>query len=174
VPTSPLDLANVAATLTSHGMWCPPTPILSVTDRNDQPVSLDVPSCEQVVPRGLADALAVGMSKDTTTGTAAGAADDADWTRPMLGKTGTTQDNVSAGFVGATPQYAGAVMTWSDATPPRPICVTDPPELCSDGNLFGATIPADTWFAAMKPLHEGLPVASLPSAGPRYLTGQLQ
>ncbi len=173
VPTSPLDLANVAATLMSHGMWCPPTPILSVTDRDDQPVSLDVPSCEQVVPRGLADTLAVGMSKDTTIGTAAGAADDAGWTRPMIGKTGTTQNNVSSGFLGATPQYAGAVMTWSDATPPRPICVTDPPQLCSEGNLFGASIPAHTWFSAMKPIHEGLPVASLPSPKPRYLTGQL-
>ncbi len=173
-PTSPLDLANVAATLLSHGVWCPPTPILSVTDRGGQPVPLDVPSCEQVVPPGLADTLAVGLSKDHTIGTAAGAADAAGWTRPMIGKTGTTQRHISAGFLGATPQYAGAVLTWSDATPPRPICVTDPPQLCSEGNIFGATIPARTWFATMKPLHEGLPVAPLPPPTPPYLRGQLE
>ncbi len=172
-PTSPLDLANVAATLMSSGVWCPPTPIWSVTDRNGRPVPLDVPSCEQVVDPGLADSLAVGLSKDTTIGTAAGAADAAGWTRPMIGKTGTTQRHISAGFLGATPQYAGAVLTWSDATPPRPICLSDPPQLCSEGDIFGATIPARTWFDTMKPIHDDLPVASLPPATPPYLRGQL-
>jgi membrane peptidoglycan carboxypeptidase len=173
LPTSPLDLANVAATLMSSGMWCPPTPVLSVTDRSGQPVPLDVPSCEQVVEPGLADSLAVGLSKDTTIGTAAGAADAAGWTRPMIGKTGTTQQHISAGFLGATPQYAGAVLTWSDATPPRPICLGDPPQLCSEGDIFGATVPARTWFDTMKPIHDDLPIASLPPATPPYFRGQL-
>ncbi|MQA15912.1 MAG: penicillin-binding protein [Pseudonocardiaceae bacterium] len=173
VPTSPLDLANVAATLMSGGVWCPPTPIESITDRHGEPVALDEAQCEQAVPTGLANTLAVGLSKDHTIGTAAAAADAAGWQRPMLGKTGTTQRHVSAGFVGATPQYAGAVMTWSDASPPRPICVTDPPQLCSEGTLFGATIPAQTWFDTMAPLHDGLPVAPLPPADPVYVTGPL-
>ena len=30
---NPLELSNVAATLASHGKWCPPSPIDSVFDR---------------------------------------------------------------------------------------------------------------------------------------------
>lgn len=167
-PTSPLELANVAATLVSDGVWCPPTPIVSVTDRRGDPVPIEEPACEQAVPADLADSLAAGLSDDADTGTAAEAADEAGWTRPVLGKTGTTQDHLSSAFVGATPQYAGAAMTWSNAAPPRPVC-TDPVRLCSDGDLFGGTIPARTWFTTMQPLHDGLPVASLPEPAPRHL-----
>ncbi|MDN5918108.1 MAG: penicillin-binding protein [Pseudonocardia sp.] len=167
-PTSPLELANVAATLTSDGMWCPATPIVSVTDRRGDPVPTDEAPCERAVPAGLAHTLVAGLSEDAVSGTAAAAADAAGWTRPMLGKTGTTQDNVSSAFVGATPQYAGAAMTWSDATPPEPVC-TDPARLCSDGDLFGGTIPARTWYAAMSPLHEGLPVVPLPGPAAHHL-----
>lgn len=130
-PTSPLDLANVAATIVSGGMWCPPDPIVSVTDRHGVPVPLDETRCQRAVPEGLADSLAAGLSQNTTTGTAAEAADAAGWTRPMIGKTGTTQRSESAGFLGATPQLAGAVLTWSHHSPPRPICTGEPPRLCA-------------------------------------------
>ncbi|MDQ3762996.1 MAG: penicillin-binding protein [Actinomycetota bacterium] len=171
-PTSPLDLANVGATLMSGGMWCPPTPIDAVLDRNGNPVQVPEKPCEQAVPEGLANALAVGLSKDDQPGgTAFAAAKAAKWTRPMLGKTGTTTANRSAGFVGATPQYSGAVLVWPDGARPAPICDTDPPQLCSNGNIFGGKVPARTWFNAMIPLHEGLPVAPMPPTEPRYVTG---
>lgn len=174
VPAIPLEVANVAATIVSGGVWCPPTPIDSITDRLGQPVALPEEACEQVVPEALADTLAVGLSADHTVGTAADAADAAGWERPMIGKTGTTQRNRSAGFVGATPQLAAAVLTWADGPAPRPVCAGDPPRLCDDGSLFGGTVPARTWFAAMTALHDGLPVASLPDPADRYLTGQVQ
>jgi membrane peptidoglycan carboxypeptidase len=173
-PTSPLELANVAATLMSGGVWCPPRPVVSVTDRAGAPVPLADPPCEQAVPPGLADTLAAGLSDDHRYGTAADAAADAGWERPMIGKTGTTQRSVSGAFLGATPQYAGAVMTWSDTVPPRPICRADgPPTLCDEGNLSGGSVPADTWFDTMVPLHEGLPVAGLPEPDPEYLRGEI-
>jgi membrane peptidoglycan carboxypeptidase len=171
-PTSPLDLANVAATLMSGGKWCPPTPLDAVLDRNGAPVKVPEPACEQAVPEGLANSLAVGLSKDDQPGgTAFAAAKAVNWTRPMLGKTGTTTANRSAGFVGATPQYAGAVLVWPDGSRPSPICDTDPPRLCGNGNIFGGKVPARTWFNAMVPMHEGLPVAPLPPTEPRYVTG---
>jgi membrane peptidoglycan carboxypeptidase len=171
-PTSPLDLANVGATLMSGGKWCPPTPIDAVLDRNGKPVPLREAPCEQVVPEGLANTLAVGLSKDDQPGgTSYAAAQAAHWTRPLLGKTGTTQNNRSAGFLGATPQYSGAVLVWPDGSHPAPICDTDPPRLCSSGDIFGGKVPARTWFDAMGPLHEGLPVMPMPPTEPRYLTG---
>jgi membrane peptidoglycan carboxypeptidase len=171
-PTSPLDLANVGATLMSGGKWCPPTPIDAVLDRNGNPVKVPEAPCEQVVPEGLANSLAVGLSKDDQPGgTAFAAAKAVNWTRPMLGKTGTTTANRSAGFIGATPQYSGAVLVWPDGSRPSPICDTDPPRLCGNGNIFGGKVPARTWFNAMIPLHEGLPVAPMPPTEPRYVTG---
>ena len=171
-PTSPLDLANVGATLMSGGKWCPPTPIDAILDRNGRPVPVAEPACEQAVPEGLANSLTVGLSKDDQPGgTSFAAAQAARWNRPLLGKTGTTQNNRSAGFLGATPQYSGAVLVWPDGSHPAPICDTTPPRLCSNGDIFGGKVPARTWFDAMVPLHEGLPVLPLPPTEPRYMTG---
>jgi membrane peptidoglycan carboxypeptidase len=172
--TSTLELANVGATLVSGGMWCPPSPIEQVLDRNGKPVNINESPCEQAVPENLANTLAVGLSKDTVeSGTAAAAAKAFNWTRPTMGKTGTTQEHKSAGFLGATPQYAGAVQTFNDGSSPRPICDLDPnpPKQCADGNVYGGKVPARTWFEAMTPIHEGLETKELPHPDPRYVNG---
>ncbi len=70
---NPLEFANVAATLASGGMWCPPNPIDKVFDRHGTEVSVTTETCEQVVPEGLANTLANALSKDDQgAGTAAG------------------------------------------------------------------------------------------------------
>jgi len=170
-PTSVLELANVAATLVSGGTWCPPTPIEQILDRNGQPVPLNEPACDQAVPSDLADSLVVGLSADTKTGTAARAAQNAGWTRPMMGKTGTTENHWSVGFIGATPQYAGAVLTYTDGVEPQVICNGSPPRLCGNNGatgVFGGDVAAPTWFNAMKVIHGDSPPAQLPPAAPKY------
>jgi membrane peptidoglycan carboxypeptidase len=169
-PVSTLELANVAATLMSGGVWCPPSPITEVLDRNGKKIDVPEQPCEQAVAEPLANTLVQGLSKDYTEGTASTAARAARWSRPMLGKTGTTQEHKSAGFVGATPQLAGAVLTFNDSPRPRPIC-DDPTRLCGSGNIFGGKTPAQTWYEAMTPIMDGQPVLDLPPADPRYLNG---
>ena len=61
---NPLEFANVAATLASGGVWCPPNPIDKVFDRHGKEVAVTTETCEQVVPEGLANTLANAMSKD--------------------------------------------------------------------------------------------------------------
>jgi len=74
-PTSVLELANVGATLGSSGMWCPPTPIESITGPDGRPVPVAEPPCEQAVEPTLADTLMTGLSKDDQgAGTSAAAA----------------------------------------------------------------------------------------------------
>lgn len=172
-PVSTLELANVAATIMSGGVWCPPSPIGRILDRNGQPVTVNEAPCEQAVAEPLANGLAVGMSKDDQgTGTAARAAQQFKWTRPMLGKTGTTEDYKSAAFIGATPDFAGAVQTFNDGVEPRGICVNaGPPKLCGKGDIYGGTVPARTWFETMTKVHEGLPVRGMPPVEERYLKG---
>ncbi|MEU4739511.1 transglycosylase domain-containing protein [Actinosynnema sp. NPDC023658] len=172
-PVSTLELANVAATVMSGGVWCPPSPIGQIVDRNGQAVPINEAPCEQVVAEPLANGLAVGLSKDDQGGgTAAQAARQFKWTRPMLGKTGTTEDYKSAAFIGATPDFAGAVQTFNDGVEPRGICVNaGPPRLCGKGDIYGGTVPARTWFDTMSKVHEGLPVRGLPPVEERYLKG---
>ena len=69
-----LELSNVAATIASGGVWCPPNPIESVFDRHGNEVAVTVETCEQVVPEGLANTLANALGEDDRgAGTAAGA-----------------------------------------------------------------------------------------------------
>ncbi len=173
-PASPLELSNVAATIMSGGTWCPPSPIEQIVDRNGNPVTITEDPCEQAVDEELANALAVGMSKDTASGgTAQQAASSAGWSRPVIGKTGTTEAHQSAGFIGATPQFAGSVFTFSDGNRPQGICDTTPPSLCgaNGGNIYGGKVPAQTWFDAMTGIHQGLPTIGLPPTTNRYESG---
>jgi membrane peptidoglycan carboxypeptidase len=169
-PTSDLEFANVAATLASHGMWCPPDPIVSVTDRTGAPVPFAQQPCKQAVDPALADTLMNGMSKDDQPGgTSAAAASAEGWDRPIAAKTGTTQEYKSAAFVGTTPQMAGAVIVFDDSSSPRPICVGDPPYSCSSGNIYGGTVPGKTFYRAMGDILDGQPVLPLPAPDPKYL-----
>jgi membrane peptidoglycan carboxypeptidase len=171
-PTSVLELSNVGATLASGGMWCPPSPIDSITDQAGNPVPLTEAPCQQVVDPGLANAMMNALSKDDVSGTAAGAARQVGWNRPMASKTGTTQQHKSAAFVGVIPQMAGAVITFDNSNAPRPLCDgAGSPFACRSGNIFGGKTPAETWFGAMTPLLEGQPVLPLPPVEQRYLEG---
>ncbi|WP_433032715.1 penicillin-binding protein [Actinomycetospora sp. CA-053990] len=174
-PTSVLELANSGATLASGGMYCPPTPIESVTDASGSPVPVSEQPCEQVVDPALADTLMSGLAKDDQPGgTSNAAATSQGWNRPMAGKTGTTQQNKSAAFLGFTQQYSGAVIVFDDSSSPRGLCDSggdNPPFPCGDPNIFGGKTPALTWYKAMNPLFAPLPVAQLPPTSPRYLQG---
>ena len=145
IELNPLELSNVAATLASGGVWCPPNPIDKIFDRKGNEVPVTTEGCEQVVPEGLANTLANAMSKDTVSGTAAGSAGSAGWSLPMSGKTGTTEAHRSSGFVGFTNNYAAAVYVFDDSTNPTDLC-SYPLRQCGSGNLYGGNEPARTWF----------------------------
>src|ERR1700704_4233516 len=70
-----LELANVAATLASGGVWCPPTPIDKVFDRHGKEVSFSTEPCDLAVPEGLGKTLSNALSKDVVSpGTASASA----------------------------------------------------------------------------------------------------
>jgi membrane peptidoglycan carboxypeptidase len=173
-PTSILELANVGATLDSGGMWCPPSPIDSVTDANGKPVPVTELPCERALPEGLANTLLTGLSHDAVIGTASASAKSLGWTRPIAAKTGTTEWYQSAGFVGIVPQAAGAVITFDNSRSPKPLCDpggNSPPVACSGGNIYGGKAPARTWFTAMNGYLAGQPVLPLPPTDDRYMEG---
>jgi membrane peptidoglycan carboxypeptidase len=131
-PVSPLELANVGATLATDGLWCPPTPINTVQDRANNVVALKQPaSCAQAVSPAIARTLTVAMSADIVdrTGTAHQSAVNAGWDltpQTSAGKTGTTGDYKSSAFLGITAKYSGATVTWDYLPRPQPICMVPP------------------------------------------------
>ncbi len=166
-----LELANVAATLASGGVWCPPSPIDKIFDRHGNEVSFASQPCDQAVPEGLANTFANALSKDTQSpGTAAGAAGSVGWDLPMSGKTGTTESHRSSGFVGFTSRYAAANYIFDDSSNPSGIC-SFPLRKCGNGDLYGGNEPARTWFEAMKPIAIDFGDVHLPPTDPRYVDG---
>jgi membrane peptidoglycan carboxypeptidase len=172
-PVSPLEMANVSATLMSGGVWCPPNPIMSVTDRNGHNVPVKQRACEQVIPSAVANTLSAGLSQDTTIGTSAAAAKAAGWTRPDIGKTGTTQISESVAFVGGVNNYAVSSMVFADGPRPQELCPGPPVHLGVCGNgAFGGTVAAPPYFRAMSQLLVGQPNQPIPSPDPAYLNAR--
>ena len=182
-----LELSNVAATLASGGVWCPPNPIASITqpkrDANGnqildaegkpavQEVPFERPGCERVVEEGLANTLANAMSEDDRgSGTAAGAAGSVGWSLPMAGKTGTTEANRSSAFLGFTNNLAGATYVYNDSPVISDLC-SSPLRQCGYGNLYGGNEPARTWFSAMLPVESKFGDTALPPKDPKYVAG---
>ncbi|WP_179470416.1 transglycosylase/D,D-transpeptidase PonA2 [Mycolicibacterium vinylchloridicum] len=170
IEVNALELSNVAATLASGGAWCPPSPIDKLYDRNGNEVSVTTETCEQVVPEGLANTLSNALSKDDTSGTAAGSAGSVGWNLPMSGKTGTTEAHRSSAFLGYTNHYAAAAYIYDDSPTPSDLC-SWPLRQCGDGNLYGGNEPAKTWFTAMKPIAQNFGDIGLPPTDPRYVDG---
>ncbi|HYB36371.1 MAG TPA: transglycosylase/D,D-transpeptidase PonA2 [Mycobacterium sp.] len=166
-----LELSNVAATLASGGVWCPPNPIDKLVDHDGHQIAVTTEACDQAVPEGLANTLANALSKDAKAGgTASGSAGAAGWDLPMSGKTGTTEAHRSSGFVGFTNRYAAANYVYDDSTTPSDLC-SSPLRRCGDGDLYGGNEPARTWFTAMKPIANNFGEVHLPQTDPRYVEG---
>jgi len=170
-----VELANSAATLASGGVWCPPTPIESVTGPDGKPVTLKTEPCAQVIPAGLANTLANAMSKDDINGTSADAARTVGWTFPTSGKTGTTETFRSATFLGFTSTMAAASSVYDDSPRPQGIRVAGfAPSTCGTldcGTITGGTTPAHTWYSALRPVIEKFGPMTLPPTDPKYVNG---
>jgi membrane peptidoglycan carboxypeptidase len=161
--TSPLDLASAYSTLAAGGTQCDPTPVTAITDRNGAPATLPdgtridtSPSCAaEAVSSGVANTLNQILRRDVEPGypgqTGAAAYVPG---HQIAGKTGTSQDNFSATFVGYTPEYAASVM------------VLNPKENENVGG-YGGGRPASIWNDAMTPILNSAPPVAFRSADPR-------
>lgn len=182
-----LELSNVAATLASGGVWCPPNPIRSISKiKRDQydnpvldpegnpvrtPVPFNPPGCERVVEEGLANTLTNALSQDDKgAGTSAGAAGAYGWNLPSAGKTGTTEAFRSSAFLGYTNTLAGAAYVYNDGPNPSGVC-TAPLRQCGYGNVYGGMEPARTWFQAVSPVANNFGPVQLPPIDPQYASG---
>ncbi|WP_052398196.1 transglycosylase domain-containing protein [Streptomyces sp. NRRL F-5123] len=104
---SPLDMAQVYATLANHGEEIPYTLVKKVSKDGDD---LPLPDREahQTVPRDVADTVTqVLRSVVESSGGTATVAQDSGW--PSAAKTGTAENDTAAWFAGYTPKLATVV-----------------------------------------------------------------
>ncbi|GAB3512840.1 transglycosylase domain-containing protein [Phytohabitans suffuscus] len=114
--TMPLDLANSYATVAAEGIHCQPTPVLSIIDPSGNRLPVSNPKCQRVlrqdVARAATDAARCPVGDQSAYGRCdGGTADEVAGImggRQVAGKTGTSEYDSTASFVGYTPQLSVA------------------------------------------------------------------
>ena len=163
-PTGALELASAYGAVANDGVYCPPNPIVSITNPAGQPVNYTKPTCTRVlsqqVARSAVDIL-IGDTK-TSAGTAAsrfggyyGAGGS-----PVAGKTGTDNSadlqtgkdnggNSALWFVGVTPHLVSSTALVNFKNPK--LLITDVPGFSgasANRAAFGA-VSAGIWTASL-------------------------
>lgn len=161
---SPLDMASAYSTLANDGVHRSPIFVTKV-EGPDQKVVFEEPLSghqpKQVMPMNVARTETEMLFGPVRSGTAARTLGDFD--RAAAGKTGTTDRNVDAWFVGFTKQFTTAV--WMGD--PRGDTFSMNPYF-SGGEVFGGTIPARIWRAFMEPAHLNLPKLEFTPPDPAF------
>ena len=158
---SPLAMATAYATFAARGLYCPPRPVLSITDSKGRNVPVKVEPCTQALETNVADTV-TGILRGVVDGpsahrTGAGASIG----RPVAGKTGTTNSSTAAWFIGYTPQLATAVWV-GKPTPTAMRSVTINGKYYRQ--VYGGTIPASIFKALMLGALVGVPAENFAHA----------
>ncbi|MDH6133163.1 membrane peptidoglycan carboxypeptidase [Kitasatospora sp. MAA4] len=155
---TPLTMASVYATFASHGTYCAPLAITSVTGPDGKNLPVPAQSCSPVISANTADtitAMLKGVVQDGGT-----ASNVALGSRPIAGKTGTTDAAKQVWFVGYTPDVVGATVV-SDTADQKPL----QGQMFGGSRIqqaFGAQVAGPVWQAAMQGEVAGTPVNSFP------------
>ena len=110
----PLDLCAAYQVFQSGGIWSRPMYITGVDDQFGQPVSVYRPERRAVLSEETAFLTQTLLRSVVDRGTGAGLRGRFGFQRPAAGKTGTTNENTDAWFVGFTPHLVAAVWVGLD------------------------------------------------------------
>jgi penicillin-binding protein 1A len=170
---APIEMATAYATIAADGTRHDPEFVQKITDASGTILYRADRTGTAVLPPQIARTLTQMLTGPVRNGTAANVLGG--FPRPAAGKTGTTDSNVDAWFVGYTPQLTAAV--WIG----QPNCGDNDNPACSmtpfiGSQAFGGRYPAQIWGAFMSAALEGQPVvdftppddAQIPSS--QYIT----
>jgi membrane peptidoglycan carboxypeptidase len=153
---SGLDMANAYATFAARGTYVTPTVLGKVTGANGGLLYESETSSRAAFESDVADTVTYALSKVVSEGTGATARALG---RPAAGKTGTTDDNKSAWFVGYTPQLTTAVLMAKEDAEGMPVSLSGTGGL---ETVTGGSFPAAIWTAYMNDALDGQPVVDFP------------
>ncbi len=106
---SPLSMAAAYATFPGRGVYCEPTPVQSIEDRDGNPIELPE-GCERLFRPAVGDAVNDVLRGVQEESDGFGFLNDLDLEQISAGKTGTTSDNKSVWFMGYTPNLVTSSM----------------------------------------------------------------
>ena len=149
-----LEMASAFATFAAEGKYATPYSIARIKDAKGRVIYEAKPTTEEVFKREEVGVLNNPLQRVVKEGTGKAA----DIGRPVAGKTGTTQDNVDAWFVGYTPQLAtGVWMGYKDNKPMSNV---------HGRAVTGGSFPAQIFADVMRKAHEGVKATPLFTASP--------
>jgi penicillin-binding protein 1A len=155
---SVLDMASAFGVLANRGVRCTPYSITKVVAPGERkPMIENKPECKQVVDEKISTRTVAMLRGVITGGTGHRASLGA---RPVAGKTGSAQDNLSAFFSGFTPQLSTSV--WVGFRARRVPMRT----LYHGGPVYGGTFPAEIFHDYMQAALAGQPIVGFPAAPP--------
>lgn len=132
---TPLEMAAAYGAFANKGVYIKPTAIVKILDRNGN--VLEDNSSDVQKTQVMSEKTAYEMTSMLEGGIARGTGTAASIGRPAAGKTGTTDDNHDAWFIGYTPDIVTAVWVGDDTGSQ------------SLGEIYGGTVPAQIWHDYM-------------------------
>jgi membrane peptidoglycan carboxypeptidase len=154
---NPLQMAAAYATFTAGGVYAEPYSVASVRSGGGEVVYQHEAKTKQVFKAEEVGVLNRSLQRVVTEGTGTGAGIG----RPVAGKTGTTQGNDDAWFVGYVPQLATAV--WTGYEPHQPMSHVH------GRAVTGGSFPAAIFGDLMRQSLAGVKVKDIPTATPDKL-----
>jgi len=158
---SPLDMAVGFSTFANRGVHNDPIMIAKL-EQVDEDGDVDVidravPTGDRVLTEAEADQVTYCLRQVVMGGTGSSAG----FGKPAAGKTGTTQDNKDAWFVGYTPSLTAAVwMGYPDKLPDGTVPTMNSESAVSRSHglrgVTGGTLPAEIWRKFMRAVTEGV------------------
>lgn len=132
---TPLEMAAAYGAFANKGVYIKPTAIVKILDRNGN--VLEDNSSDVQKTQVMSEKTAYEMTSMLEGVIAKGTGTAASIGRPAAGKTGTTDDNHDAWFIGYTPDIVTAVWVGDDTGSQ------------SLGEIYGGTVPAQIWHDYM-------------------------
>lgn len=150
---SPLDMAAGYSTFANRGVRNEPSMIARIEQVDEDGVTVidqATPSGRRVLSEDEADLVTYCLRGVVEGGTGKAAA----FGKPVAGKTGTTQDNKDAWFVGYTPKLTAAVwLGFPDAGPDGEVPTMN--NIHGLPGVTGGSLPAEIWRKFMERVTEG-------------------
>ncbi|GGG74638.1 penicillin-binding protein 1A [Parapedobacter pyrenivorans] len=108
------DMVGAYSAFVNHGVWIEPTYILRIEDKNGMPIYEKAPRVTKVLNGESAYVMVDMLKRVVSEGSGGRIRWRYNLTNPIGGKTGTTNDNADAWFIGITPELVSGVWTGAE------------------------------------------------------------
>ncbi|MFF5447466.1 transglycosylase domain-containing protein [Streptomyces sp. NPDC012888] len=158
---SAIRMANSYATFAASGTHHEPYSVTKVIHKSQELDGFQAPKAERAMSNGIADNITKVLENVVENGTGKKAQKLG---RPSAGKTGTTDENKSAWYVGYTPELSTAVTLFRTDPNAKEKKLESMKNVGGIPSIHGGDIPAEIWTEYMKAALKGTPVKDFPEA----------